>query len=256
MSFSSPLLPLDSPLHDRFRFRVAAYGCDPQQRLRLPDLIRELQEAALQSTLRLGVSVYDLAPLGLGWVLLGQQIVIQRMPLMNESCEVVTCPVGFERVFTFRDFHLLSDSGQPLATATTTWMLMDLSSRKMASLPAFIKGLDAQKPPAQQCLPPAPYKLVLPKAASLTSNSFTVGYHHLDSNGHLSNAFYPQWMLEALPKNFLETRQLCQLSTQFKKEAHYGDQLQTALTQVDPLHYQHSLLVAEEPIATMQSHWV
>ncbi len=251
----STVLPLDSPLHDRFDFQVAAHACDPQKRLSVPSLIRELQEAALASTLRLGVSVYDLEPLGLGWVLLGQSIRIQQLPAMNDRCQVVTCPVGFERVFTFRDFHLLNQQSARVATATTTWMLMNLDSRRMAPLPDFVKVLDAHTPPAEQQLPRAAYKLLPLGAAPLPDKSFTVGYHHLDTNGHLTNAFYAQWMLEGLPYDFLHSRQLTSLDIQFKREARYGDVLHISLEKRDDKHFQHALFLETEVLATMQTSW-
>lgn len=251
----SAALPLDSPLHDRFDFRVAAHACDPQKRLSIPSLIRELQETALASTLRLGVSVYDLEPLGLGWVLLGQRLHLHRMPSMNERCQVVTCPVGFERVFTFRDFHLLDQQANCLATATTTWMLMNLDSRRMAPLPDFVKALDAHTPPAEQQLPRATYQLLLPETAPLANKSFTVGYHHLDTNGHLTNAFYAQWMLEGLAYDFLHSRQLTALDIQFKREARYGDVLRISLEKSADNSFQHALFLDTEVLATMQTSW-
>lgn len=248
-------LPLDSSLHDRFDFRVAAHACDPQKRLSIPSLIRELQETALASTLRLGVSVYDLEPLGLGWVLLGQSIKVDHMPLINDRCQVVTCPVGFERVFTFRDFHLLNQQAESIATATTTWMLMNLNSRRMASLPDFVKALDAHTPPAEQQLPRAAYKLLPPETPPLANKSFTVGYHHLDTNGHLTNAFYAQWMLEGLPYDFLHSRQLTALDIQFKREARYGDVLRISLEKSANNSFQHALFLDTEVLATMQTSW-
>ncbi|MEM9835923.1 MAG: acyl-ACP thioesterase domain-containing protein [Bacteroidota bacterium] len=248
------MLPTSSPLHDVVDFKVAGYACNSKKQIRLPDLIRAFQETALQSTLRLKVSVFDLAPLHLGWVLLGQYIKLNRAPGINESCTIVTCPTGFERVFTYRDFHLLDAEGQSIGTASTTWMLMDLRTRRMAQLPDWIKILGEQTPPSTEQLDRAPYRLILPTDGQPIQD-FRVGYHHLDVNGHLTNPVYVEWMLEGLPPTHFSTHILAELNVQYKLEARYGETVTVHLQQMDDLRYLHSLEANGKVLATMQTRW-
>lgn len=248
------LLPLSSSLHERIDFTVPAHACNARKQLRIPDLIRELQEAALYSTLRLGVSVLDLEPKGLGWVLLGQYIKLFRTPRLNERCTVVTCPVGFERVFTYRDFHLLDEQGQHIGIAATTWMLMDLKSRRMAQLPDWIKILAEQLPPKEEQLPRADYKLNAP-ATDVNIRSFQVGHHQLDFNGHLTNPVYVEWMLEGLEPDVFANRELRELAVQFKQEARYGETVSVQTTKGHGESYHHGLSMDGQPLASMQTTW-
>jgi len=217
-------------------------------------LIRQLQEVALQSTLRLKVSVFDLEPKGLAWVLLGQELHLEKLPLLGDRYEVITCPTGFERIFTYRDFHLLDQNGHRVGTSATTWMLMDLASRKMATMPDWIKQLDQKIPPKSSHLPRASYKVNTATSEGLTKK-FQVGHHQLDFNGHLTNPFYVEWMLEGLPKDILQNECPKKLAVQFKREARYGEELTVYIKKEREGCYHHALYRGEEILASLQSYW-
>lgn len=249
------LLLQTSPLHLERIFEVAAFIIDQNKQMSLPGLIAQLQEVALESTRQLGVSVFDLEPHDLGWVLLGQRIEINRLPKLAEACTVITAPTGFERVFTFRDFHLLDSNGQIMATATTTWMLMNTQTRKMAKFPDWIKKLDKDSPLPDARLPRAEYKLVKP-SNSEWEKQYEVGFHDLDFNGHLTNAIYVRWMLDALPIEVLMYSNLQQLKVQFAKEARYGNKLRAVVQKTDRDGvFHHGLFLGQECLASMQTYF-
>ncbi len=107
-------------------------------------------------------------------------------------------------------------------------MLLDLESRRFAAIPDFIKIIEKDFPPSSELLPPRtgklpPWKKEDESAAALT---FRVGFHHLDWNDHLTNTFYPQWMLEALPPDLLRDGRLRSLDISFSGEARLGDRLE------------------------------
>lgn len=245
---------INSSLKETLTFKVPAHACNARKQLSIPHLIREFQEAALLSTLRLGVSVLDLEPMGLGWVLLGQYIKLDRTPKLNETCTILTCPTGFERVFTYRDFHLLDEQGNRIGTASTTWMLMDLKSRRMAQLPDFIKKLGDHVPPKEEQLPRAGYKLDSP-SAEIDVRSFQVGHHQLDFNGHLTNPVYVEWMLEGLSPEVFANHELKELAIQFKQEARYGETVSVQTKKGHGDSYHHGLSLSGKPLASMQTTW-
>lgn len=250
---SKHLSLLNAPTSLQSSFTVAAYDVDQYKRMTTEGLITQLQEVALASTRQLKVSVFDLEPLHLGWVLLGQRLEISSFPELTDRCTVITAPTGFQRVFTYRDFHLLNEADEVVASATTTWMLMDTQSRKMARFPDWIKALDEHTPPASARMKKADYKLQPPSEADF-EQAFRVGYHDLDYNGHLTNPVYVRWMLEALPFEMLANGQLVQLEIQYAKEARYGDELSAVAkkTSRDGV-FHHGLYLGEECLATMQT---
>lgn len=218
---------LRHPIHEKVTFTVPAYGVDASKRLSIPHLIEQLQESALLSTRKLGVSVNELEPHKLAWVLLGQRVEIIRRPQLGEVCTVITAPTGLGSVLTYRDFHLLDESATPIARATTTWMLMETERRKMTRLPQWITEMLTDLPPESVYLPRAAHKLKPPTEPEMI-RTFRVGFHELDYNGHLTNPVYPRWMLEGLPEAVLRRDAPVILHLQYAREACYGDHLSVA----------------------------
>ncbi|PHI19612.1 hypothetical protein CEQ90_12105 [Lewinellaceae bacterium SD302] len=247
-------LLLTSPIHEAVDFQVPGYGIGPDKKLSIPTMIEQMQEVALLSTRHLGVSVFDLEPKRLGWVLLGQRIELYHHPTLNDVCRIITCPTGFEKVFTYRDFHWLNpQTDEVLATASTTWMLMDLDKRRMATLPDWIKSIDEKTPPKAANLERATYKMVPPHEPEITRH-FRVGYHELDFNGHLTNPVYVRWMLEGLDRKIFEGRTIKELRVQFSKEARYGDKLEVGISKTGhDGEFHHGLFRAGELIASLQT---
>lgn len=245
---------LQYPVHERWSFKVPGSGIDTRKRMTIPALVQEMQEVALLSTRHLGVSVFDLEPHRLGWVLLGQRVLIHEPLLLAKPYEIITAPVGFERVFTFRDFHVIDqENGKVVATAATTWMLMNLDTRRMATLPDWIKKIDERTPDKSAQLERASYKLLKPDSARAVRD-FRVGYHELDFNGHLTNPVYVRWMLEGLGKSILEGPQPKEIRVQYAKEARYGETITVGLNETDRAgHYQHGLFRNDELLASMQT---
>ncbi len=218
----------DSSIQETAAYRVRAYQADAGQRLSIPYLLRLCQETALRNIDRIGFAFKDLSPLGLSWVLLRQYVEVERLPELGEELFVSTCASRFERVFTYRDFRVYTADGELLARATSTWMLLDLESRRFAPIPDFIKVIERDFPAQEEVLPPrtgklSPWSSDDESAAALP---FRVGYHHLDWNDHLTNTFYPEWMLEALPPDLLRGGRLRSLDISFSGEARLGDRLE------------------------------
>ncbi len=252
---------------DRFTYNVHSAAIDEAQRLTIPALVRELQAAAMRNSVRLGFSVFELEAQNLGWVLLRQSLRLSHRPKLGESYEVLTCPAGFDRFFTYRDFHLFDQNGQIFGTATTAWMMMDLTSRRMTAVPDWIKDRVVPHLPAASQLLPQSARMKLQDLPGLLqqdtgekakSLQFRVGYHQLDFNRHLSNPFYLEWGLEGLPQVLLSQGDLIAIDLEYKKEAVYGEQVQvrTALDTESSSVYRH-LLTNEryETLAIMRSQW-
>ncbi|MEM7574559.1 MAG: acyl-ACP thioesterase domain-containing protein [Bacteroidota bacterium] len=243
---------------DRFTYRVHSAAIDQAQRLTIPALVRDLQMAAMRNSVRLGFSVFELEKQQLGWVLLSQRIELKERPKLEETYEVLTCATGFDRLFTYRDFHLFNQQGEQFGTVATAWMMLDLQQRRSTKVPSFIiDRLSPYFPPEEDRLPRAK-RLKLPAVELEASNElhFRVGYHQLDFNGHLSNPFYLEWGLEGLPQVLLSRGNLRSLEIEYKKEAVYGQRLTVQVEALEGTTYLHRLSNEQgEILAQMRSHW-
>lgn len=244
-----------SKLHEVVPFQITASSVGPNGVLTVPHLVRLLQEAAMRNTVRLKISSPELiADNGLSWILRRQRIECLRLPEMGELVHVVTAPSGFARSLqTFRDFHLVDESGNTLAAACTQWLLMDIHSRRLRPIPDHIAALAADLAPAAAHLEPPTGKIKAPESPALETAS-AVAYYQLDFNKHLTNPVFPELMLEPLGADFLSERAPRLIDVDFRSEAHYGDVL-TARVEVVDDHNKHALYRGETLLATMETRW-
>lgn len=246
-----------SPLHDVVPFRVAASAIGPHGLLTLPHLVRLLQEAAMRNTVRLNISSPQMIEqYGCSWVLRRQKIDCIRWPELGEELSVLTAPSGFERKLqTFRDFHLRDKTGATIITATTQWLFMDVSTRRLKPIPPAIAELKHHLAPAAAHLD-RPSGKVPPPSERTAERAFQVAFYQLDFNDHLTNPVFPELMLEPLGHDFLGKHLPLSADLMFQQEARYGDQVRAVTGPEDGhLHFGHALLRGADQLATMQTRW-
>lgn len=206
----------------RESFQIRTYEIDQQKRISVPALVRLMQEAAMQQVLRLKLSVWDLEPHQLAWVLMRKRLRISYYPLLDEPIQIETYPSGFERVFTHRDYRVYNRQNKQIASASSTWLLMDTEKRKMSRIPPFILAYNDLLAPSSYFLPRALNKLPAIEKVD-HKRSFQVQWHELDFNLHLNNTFYVQWMLEVMPEKILQSSQLVEMDLLYRAECHWKD---------------------------------
>lgn len=242
------------PLSYTGTFDIRTYEIDRHKRLMIPALVQLMQEAAMQNVLKLKLSVWDLEPHDLSWVLMRKKMLVHRLPMLGESIKIVTYPAGFEKIFTHRDFKIYDAEDNLIATVATTWLLIDTKQRKMTRIPDFILKYNMPHQPYWLERPPSK----LTKFGELTnSQSFVVNWHDLDFNGHLNNTYYLQWMLEALPSVVLQKHQLMEMNIQYRMECYWKDVVTSEVQQVSDTTFRHRLVRTKDgkELAIGESVW-
>ena len=215
-----------------------------------------MHEAAMQNVLELKVSVWDLEPQHVSWVLMRKHLWIDRLPMLGEQIRVFTTPAGFRRAFTFRDYIIYDQQGHRIAAASSTWLLMDTRHRKMANLLPFLKKFEPEMPSPEDCLPRPESKMPSFEKAD-RSLSFRVDWHDLDFNNHLSNTRYLQWMLEIIPRERLDGNFPRSMRIEYRAEARLGDELIAEGCQTDDTGFLHQLRLkdSDKILASAVSEW-
>ena len=220
-------------------FKIRAYDIDNQKRVTIPALMKCMHEAAMTNAIHLKLSVWDLEPHGISWVLMRKKLTIHRLPILGEQIQVQTYPAGFEKFFTYRDYLVYDMDGTLIATASTTWLLMDTTTRKMSRIPDFIGSLEMPDPAT--CLPRLPLKL--PKFGEpFMQQMFRVGWHELDFNMHLNNLYYLQWILETLPDEQLQEKELDNINILYKLECKWKEEVLAETEQISDTLFRHRLV--------------
>ena len=89
------------------QFQVRSYEIDSRGKAKFTSILNYLQESASNHATRLGVSVVDLFPKNLTWVLSRYHIKIFKYPSWNESIKINTWPSEMDNLFALREFEIL-----------------------------------------------------------------------------------------------------------------------------------------------------
>jgi len=247
MSSNNPLIHIEED-------QIKGYDVDLFQRATIPAMLLKMHEAAMQHVLKLGVSAKELVGENLGWVLVQQYFEFFEQPKLGEKITIQTNPTGLERVFTFRDFKMMNTQKEVIAQASSSWLLMDIESRKMLMKypPEILKMLEETNAFKQLPRPPS-LRLKFEKIDY--QKEYQVGFHDLDFNAHLSNFFYFRWMLDTLPNEFLKNNQLKSLNMRFKEECYLNDQLKVQVQKVEDKIFYHRITKEEKILVEGKTIW-
>lgn len=203
----------------RKRFRVRLFEAGPDGRARLSSLLNYFQEAAGEHAAALGVSVTDLLPKNLTWVLSRYHIQVYRYPFWLEPVEIRTWPSGRREFFALREFELLSEGGELLAAGTSSWMMVERASKRPVPLdqhlPNFKEDSRRAIPDRFDSLP-----VVTKTHAELT---FQVGMRDLDWNRHVNHVVYIEWAVETAPRSLLLSYLPTEIEVDYRSEALFGE---------------------------------
>lgn len=219
-------------------YLIRTHEIDYRKSLTCPALMMLMQEASMHNALELKISIWDKGMDNLSWVLLRKDIIINKSPTIGDKIKVVTYPAGFEKIFAYRDFWVFDSAGNVIATASSTWTLMNLETRKINRIPSEILALDLPDKEERLARP----DIRLPKSLEMKeSYSYRIRHYDLDWNHHVNNIVLSRLMLQAIDESCYESRQLKRFTIHIKSECFYNDDVLVYIEKVNDSNYNHEI---------------
>ena len=212
------------------QFSVRMHESDHQGRLRAVSLLNYFQDAASEHAEKLGAGVIELMRLSLTWVISRYHIKIFRYPRWTETIELATWPSLNEGLFALREFEVKDKKGETLAAATSSWMLIDLKTKRPVS-PADRLGRYLLNP--ERAIRSDFESLPIFGPADC-EKSFHVRMSDLDWNRHANHVAYIVWSLETASADFLEKHRPAEIEVDFRGQAFHGQQVVCRSQAVSP----------------------
>lgn len=198
--------------------------CDARNRWRPSAILVEMQELAEKHAAVLNLPRTKLIANGMVWVLYRQRIVMHHYPTFCETVHVTTWPGPIEGPVFPRYYTLEKADGTRIGEAATSWILMDIRTRRPMRPSALPEPLPIS---AEREAPlPLPGMLRIANASPLMERS--VRYSDLDVNGHMNNTRYIDWICDALDLDTLNERGLSQFQINYISEGRPGETLSLA----------------------------
>jgi len=204
------------------QYEILSFGTDYLGKVHLSALMNYLQEAARLHSIREGFSVFDLFKKGVTWVVSRYHLKINRYPNLSEKISVSTWASGKNGYFALRDYEVVDEKQAPILVATSSWMIIDLQSRRPVKVEnLFPDELVLQERALEDDFPQLPAVEILDY-----KTNFRVLFEDLDYNRHVNNVVYSRWALEGMPQEVLFSCRPEELEINYRAEAFYGDEIE------------------------------
>lgn len=225
---TSPADPPAGPPTWHDVFEVGSYWADLSGHIYPHALLQAFQDSAWKHAEALGLGYSHLDRDSLLWVLSRLDIHITRLPEWGETMRLETWPTRTHRLFALREFCLYDDDERELLRANSAWLVLDGQARRPVKPQPVVEARNIPVNPGNYDDPP-------PKVQDVTSEpsgeySLRVRYSDIDAQGHVNNARYLEWMLNAMADDWLLRYRPREISINFVKECRIGETLKVSYT--------------------------
>lgn len=204
-------------------FTVKCYEVDSAQRLKPTAFMDMAQEMAYQAASAMKFGYYELIQNNLAWVLSRMRFRFLDTPHWEEEVTIRTWHRGAFGPFFVRDFEVVGKDGHRMIEATSSWVVIDVESRRMSHPEDVLPKEDtachdfAIETPAGKVMMP---RGVEPEYVT----THKVAYSDIDLVGHTNNARYVAWALDCLEFGGDSIR-VDEVEIVFHHEARPGDEI-------------------------------
>ncbi|XPV75482.1 MAG: acyl-[acyl-carrier-protein] thioesterase [Desulfovibrio sp.] len=183
------------------------------------------QQAAGVHASMFGIGAKELIVDGITWVLVRQFFLFDEPVTVGEEFHIKTWPSAFGRASSDRDFLFTDGQGKTFGRSVTLWVVMDIETRRMTRLPQSVKEAYPFRPDSEIAFPT---KKVAKMTEEKHARQLTPRRGDVDMNGHINNARYMEWALEAVPDEIYTNWRLHTLDISFISECMRSDSIKSA----------------------------
>ena len=181
------------------------------------------QEMANRHADFLGFGYNDLQAKGIIWVLSRVRVVFNRIPKWNEDVSMETWHKGNDRLFGIRDFRMDTLSGESLAVATSSWLIIGSESRRIQRIDQYL-GEDSPGVNKVDAIVTPAAKLVSPGQMTFVKKR-RVEFSDIDINNHTNNAKYIEWAFDCIDQQVSFSMEVKEFTVNFNSESRIGEEI-------------------------------
>ena len=200
-------------------YTITCYEADANQLMRPTAMLDLMQEAANVNASTLGFGYDEMMNSNIAWVLSRIHVKFNSTPRWRDEVNLRTWHKGVSKLFYLRDFILSDKEGNPMVLATTSWLIIDMNTRRLvrnSDLALSDTAMHAIETPADKVVVPVDIEPELVRKHPVT-------WSEIDTNGHVNNVKYAVWALDAVKLEDIKERPLKELLINYDAEVMPGD---------------------------------
>ena len=203
------------------KITIPCYDADASWRLKPTSFMNYAQEAAGNHAVHLGFGYDDLIASNTAWILSRVHVEFPDAPRWREEMTLHTWHKGLNRLFFLRDFVMTDNEGRERVKATTSWLVLNLETRRLVRDPKLIEEGTVC---TENVIETPADKVQMPKDVEAEHvMDHVVAYSDVDMNAHANNAMYMQWAMDAVDYAIASSRPVKEFTINFNHETKFGD---------------------------------
>ncbi|WP_165314488.1 acyl-[acyl-carrier-protein] thioesterase [Weissella sagaensis] len=205
---------------------VVYYEADVTGKLSLPMVYNLAILSSTQQAIELGIGPDYTHDKGVGWVVLQQVVTIKRRPKDGEKIILATTAKQFNPFFARRQYRLLDADDHKLVVMESLFSMIDMDKRKLARIPKDMA--EAYQPEHVRKIPRLADVSEFDESQAIDyKKEYEVRYLDIDSNHHVNNSKYADWMVDVLPLEFLTSHEPTAMNIKYEHEVLPGNQVKS-----------------------------
>ncbi len=200
-------------------FEIHYYEINRHRQATPLTILNYLEETAIAHSDSVGLGIDKLKTSGLAWILNKWLLNITYYPAWGEKITVETWASKFERFYATREFCIRSADGKIIGAATSRWIFLNINKKRPIRIPQEVINAYGK---TSDSLLKSPFIDTDSAGAFTAAKEFSVRKSDIDTNDHVNNARYIEWILETIPAEIDNNYILTDLEIEYKKETKYG----------------------------------
>ena len=185
-------------------------------------ILKFMQDAATVDAENLGADYNAMRKDDMIFVISKAMVTFKRMPKLNDVLEVRTWNGKIQGVSFNRDFVMYVD-GEVVARATTRWVLVSYTERRILRPDALKNSVLTN---VEEDIGMAPERRIkLPDGATCKTTKYYPTYTDMDTNGHVNNSRYADYLIDYCSVNPMEKDIKC-IEIHFMSELKLGEEVE------------------------------
>jgi medium-chain acyl-[acyl-carrier-protein] hydrolase len=224
-------------------FKIPVYEIGADGKINPHSLFNYFQDIASEQAKKLGFGMEDLVKDNHFWVLSRMAAIINIWPGWEETIIVRTWPRGTDKIFAIRDYEASYPDGTVIASATSSWLIVDIKSRRVQRpdyvLTKYNSGTEVKSAIGRNAA-----KLEQADENGEKRLPFRVRHSDLDINMHTNNAMYIKWITDSYDLSFRMNHLPSSFEINYLAESRWDDEiyLRNAQDEINDGYYNHSLV--------------
>lgn len=240
-------------------YEVRYYEIDSKKRLLKSSLMNYFTDIATIHSIERGVGIDYLEKKRLGWVINKYDIELFQEGYYLDKIKVSTEAYGFRKYFAYRTFKAEGEKDNEIARGNALFMLIDMEKRKMTRIGEEI--INAYGIPPEETNRQVNFEKIKEIETVHNEIEFQVRYTDIDTNGHVNNVKYLDWLIEAIPPEIINEKSLRRIKMDYIKECLYGETITSRVQLIEEegtraIKAIHSIINEEEKEVTRgETYW-